>query len=310
MKKTISLIAGALLLATVAAWSLTVPLVAGAIEAAAFAAGQLRNPLIGPAIDLESRFEVVSIKRADASAQLQFRMTPGRLDLAAVPVRMVVALFLPVRRVVGWPDGIDAERYTISAKMPDGAPQAAMQVAIRHLLEDRFQLVTHEERRELPIYNLVLARGDRRVGPALKESSAECQAVLREYGEALRGGAPTQALPPAVAGCASWPSRPGIGSTAFNGQSIGAFVTLLSQFVDRPVVDRTGLTRFYDLTLKWTPEAVPSSLGLPQVPLPPADPDAPNIFTAVQEQLGLKLEPGRGPVEVTVIDRLEKPAFD
>jgi bla regulator protein BlaR1 len=297
-----------LVLATVAALSLVVPVVTGAIEAAAFAAGQLRNPLIGPAIDPESRFEVVSIKLSDASAQPRFGMTPGRFELVGAPVRMVVATVLPVRRVFGWPDGIDAERYTISAKMPDGAPQGAMQVAIRNLLKDRFKLVTHEETRELPIYNLVLARSDGRLGPALKESSAECQAAVKEYFEALRGGAPQQAPPAAVARCVS--SMPGLGSFSMNGTGIGALATLLPQFVERQVIDRTGLTGVYDLTLKWTPEPIPSVLGLPQAPPPPADPDAPNIFTALQEQLGLKLEAGRGPVEVVVIDRLEKPTLD
>jgi len=95
-----------------------------------------------------------------------------------------------------------------------------------------------------------------------------------------------------------------------NGMSIGALVNLLPQFVERQVIDRTGLTGVYDLTLKWTPEAIPSLLGLPQAPLPPEDPDVPNIFTAVQEQLGLKLEAGRGPVEVIVIDHIEKPTPD
>jgi uncharacterized protein (TIGR03435 family) len=87
---------------------------------------------------------------------------------------------------------------------------------------------------------------------------------------------------------------------------------MVAQFVDRQVIDRTGLTGFYDLTLKWTQEpAVGASLfGVPPVPPPPVDPDAPNIFTALQEQLGLKLEAGRGPVEVVVIDRLEKPTLD
>jgi uncharacterized protein (TIGR03435 family) len=208
----------------------------------------------------------------------------------------------------GWPDGIDTERYTITAKMPDGAPLAAQQVAIRNLLKDRFKLVTHLETRELPIYNLVLARSDGRLGPALKESSPECQAAVRDWGEAIRRGAPAQAPPAAVAKCVT--SQPGIGTSGFNGQPISSLVTVLPQFVDRQVIDRTGLTGLYDLTLKWTPEATPSLLGLPQEPLPPPDPDVPNIFTALQEQLGLKLEAGRGPVEVIVIDRLEKPTLD
>ena len=93
-------------------------------------------------------------------------------------------------------------------------------------------------------------------------------------------------------------------------QSIGALVTVLPQFVERPVIDRTGLTGLYDLTLKWTPEPIPSLPGLPQAPLPPADPDVPNIFAAIQEQLGLKLEATRGPVEVLVIDSAERPMPD
>jgi bla regulator protein blaR1 len=297
-----------LVLAAVAVLSLTVPIITGAIEAAAFAAGQLSNPLIGSAIDPESRFEVVSIKLTDASAQLRLGMTPGRLELVGAPVRMIAGLVLPLRRVFGWPDGSDTGRYTISAKMPEGAPQAAMQVAIRNLLKDRFKLVTHQETRELPIYNLVLARSDGRLGPALKKSSAECQVAVSEYIQAVREGAPTQAPPPAVARCVS--SKLGIGMFTMNGTALGALVNLLPQFVERQVIDRTGLTGVYDVTLKWTPEAIPSLLGLPQPPLPPADPDLPNIFTAVQEQLGLKLEPGRGPVEVVVIDRLEKPTLD
>ena len=228
-----------LVLAAVAVLSLTIPIVTGAIEAAAVAAGQLRDPLIGPAIDPESRFEVVSIKLSDRSVQPRFVMTPGRLDLAGVPVRMVVAMVLPIRRGFGWPDGIDGERYTISAKMPDGASQGAQQVAIRNLLKDRFKLVTHQETRELPVYNLVLARSDGRLGPALKESEPECQAVLREYFEGFRRGAPMQTPPPAVARCIS--SQPGSGTLGFNGQPIGSLVTVLPQFVDRQVIDRTGL---------------------------------------------------------------------
>jgi bla regulator protein BlaR1 len=294
-------------LAGVTALSLVVPVVAGAIEAAAFAAGQLGNPLLS-SIDPESRFEVVSIRRSDPSAEPRMQMTPGRLELSGAPVRMVVAMVLPIRRVFGWPDGLDAERYTISARMPDGASQGATQVAIRNLLKDRFGLVTHQETRELPVYNLVLGRSDGRLGPALNESSAECRAALTEYYETFRRGSPAQPPPAAVARCAS--SRPGVGALGLNGTSIGAFVTILPQFVERQVIDRTGLTGIYDLTLTWAPEPIPSAFGLPPTPLPPVDPDVPNIFTAVQEQLGLKLEPGRGPVEVVIIDRLEKPALD
>jgi uncharacterized protein (TIGR03435 family) len=185
-----------------------------------------------------------------------------------------------------------------------------MQVAIRNLLKDRFKLVTHQETRELPVYNLVLVRGNGRLGPSLKESSVECQAALKDYYEAVRRGMPAQAPPSTVARCTS--SQPGIGTVGLRGQPMSSFALMVAQFVDRHVIDRTGLTGFYDLTLKWTQEpAVGTSwFGVPPASPPPADPDAPNIFTAVQEQLGLKLEAGRGPVEVVVIDRLEKPALD
>jgi len=103
------------------------------------------------------------------------------------------------------------------------------------------------------------------------------------------------------------------------GTPMARLANFLTQGVGRPVIDRTGLSSIYDLTLKWTPDAGgnPAPFGLPagvlpqaQAPAPPADPDAPSIFTAVQEQLGLKLETGGGPVEVVVIDRLEQPTLD
>jgi uncharacterized protein (TIGR03435 family) len=301
---------GRVALVAMAALAVAAPVVTGAIEAAAFAAGQLNGPPALAAIDPESRFEVVSIKLSEPSAPLRLAMTPGRLDLSGAPLRVLVAMVLPVRRVFGWPDGIDADRYTITAKMPDGASVGATQVAIRNLLKDRFKLVTHEETRELPIFNLVLARRDGRLGPALKESPPECQAAAKEFFETIRRGTPAQAAPPAVTRCVS--SQPGVGSLGLQGQSIASLVMLLPQFVDRPVIDRTGLSGLYDLTLKWTPEPAAGTtlLGLPPTPPPPPDPDAPDIFTALQEQLGLKLEAGRGPVEVIVIDRLEKPTLD
>jgi len=184
--------------------------------------------------------------------------------------------------------------------------------------------VTHREARELPVYNLVLARSDGRFGPAFKESSKACLAALRESIEAARRGAPVTATTKesgSLKGCVGV-TLGGLGMVSMNGTTIGTLANSLTQSVDRPVIDRTGLTSFYNLTLKWTPEtgAGLRPFGLPRgvlpgdapgaLPPPPADPDAPDIFTAVQEQLGLKLEAGRGPVEVVVIDRLEKPTLD
>jgi bla regulator protein blaR1 len=308
-----------LVLTAVAVLSLTVPVVTGAIEAAAFAAGQLPGATAGgPPIDPQLRFEVVSIKPFDASGGAQRRMTmnPGRYDVMGMPLRLVVGqgLRAPLDRIVGWPDWIDTAFYTIAAKMPDGPPPppTAIFVMVENLLKDRFKLVTHRETRELPVYNLVLARPDRRPGPAFKESSEPCLAELTQRFEAVRRGAP---LPTTPTECAT--VQLGQGTVSMRGIQMMPLANFLTQSVGRPVIDRTGLTSFYDLTLKWTPDpgGNPAPFGLPagvlpQAPQPPADPDAPNIFTAVQEQLGLKLEAGRGPVEVVVIERLEKPTLD
>jgi uncharacterized protein (TIGR03435 family) len=149
------------------------------------------------------------------------------------------------------------------------------------------------------------------MGPAFKESSAACVAELAERLAAAQrvGRAPTT-----QSECGR--VQLGLGTVTMKGVQIAPFANFLTQSVDRPVIDRTGLASYYDFTLKWTPEGgnpLPFGLPagtLPQAPPPPADPDAPNIFTAVQEQLGLKLEGGRGPVEVVVIDHIEKPTVD
>ena len=105
---------------------------------------------------------------------------------------------------------------------------------------------------------------------------------------------------------------PGLGGAT--GQPIAQLVQLLAQFTGRPVYDKTGLTGMYDFNLKWAPES--AAAGGPFGPPPPGvtplpvDPDAPNIYTAVQEQLGLKLENARGPVEVVIVDRIERPTLD
>ena len=125
------------------------------------------------------------------------------------------------------------------------------------------------------------------------------------------------AAPPDSNGCPSALINPGIAS--FRGVPMSVLATILTQSVGRPVIDKTGLMGYYDYTLKWTPQLGGGDVGpfgLAPAPLPgaappaPADPDAPDLFTAVHEQLGLKLEPGRGPVEVVVIDRLERPTPD
>jgi len=249
---------------------------------------------------------------------MRISMTPGRYDVAGVPLSLVVgqALGSPVDRIFGLPDWVNTELYTITAKAPDDPPPAAIatNVMLANLLRDRFHLATHRETRQLPVYDLVFARTDKRFGPGLKLASPECQAALAARLEAVqRGGAVPGPLVGPNDACNSARINPGI--VGFNGVPMSMIAQVLTQSVGRPVIDKTGLTGYFDYTLQWAPQ--PGSVmpfqpagGPPVAPPPAADPDGPNLFTAVQEQLGLKLESSRGPVEVIVIDRLEKPTLD
>jgi len=280
--------------------------------ATAFAAGQAPlTPSAGPPVDPESRFEVVSVKPFDASggATPQISMTPGRYNVAGLPLSFLVSQALPgpPGRFIGLPDWAATERYTIAAKAPDGAPAAALLAMVLNLLKDRFAFVMHTETREMPVYNLVLARSDQRFGPGFKETSADCRAKI------VTRAADVQRRDPVIPMDECTSLRVSPGTLNVNGARTFLLAQFLTGSVGRRVIDKTGLTSYYDVALKWTPapgsEALAPPGGAPAAP-PPSDPDAPNLFTAVQEQLGLKLESARGPVEVFVIDRLERPAPD
>jgi bla regulator protein blaR1 len=310
-----------LALATAAVTAFVGPLAAGTINRATLSAEQSQGVTPGqPFVDPEARFEVVSIKRFDTSSGTpRASMTPGRFDIAGASLSLLVgqALVTPVDRIFGLPDWANTELYTVTAKAPDDPPPAALalNVMLANLLKDRANLATHRETRQLPVYDLVFARTDKRLGPGLKPASPECQAALTARLEAVQRGGP---VPPPLVGvndaCNSMRINPG-GMVGFNGVPMSRIAQLLTRSVGRPVIDKTGLTGYFDFTLQWTPQ--PGSempirpAGEPPAPPPPAaDPDGPNLFTAVQEQLGLKLESTRGPVEVIVIDRLEKPRLD
>ena len=330
-----------LVLASVAALALLVPVVTGAIEAAAFAAGQQpATPAGGPPIDPQLRFEVASVKPVAGTSGTFGRFLPilPRFEYIDLPIGWFLrtALDKPDYRMVGAPGWVDTDRYTIMAKAPDGTPQAALATLMLNLLKDRFQLATHLETRDLPIFNLVMARTDGRPGPDLKATPAECQATVAERNAAQKAFAVGRGAPPPLPGMPGGPPAPNLdailkgapppcgfgrfltGNVAASGQTMAQLVTTLSDWVGRPVIDKTGLTGLYDFTLKFAPEGVRAAGPLGptltllqgQAQSPPADPNAPSLSAALEEQLGLKLESARGPVEVVVIDRLERPTPD
>jgi uncharacterized protein (TIGR03435 family) len=306
-------------------------IVTGAVIAPVILAAQLPVPP-GPPVDPNAQFEAASIKPFDASAggPVRLMMIPGRLEANGVPLRLLLRQALRVQdyQIIGVPDWANTERYSVVAKMPDGAPPNASPVMLANLFKDRFKLVMHTESRDMPIFNLVLARTDGRLGPNLKPTSAECQAEMKAR---LGGPGPGGPGGPGGAGRAGGPGGPppppdfnqpspcgmmriGPGLSNASGQSIAQLVQLLAQFSGRPVIDKTGLMGAYDFDLKWAPDpggnAGPFGPPPPGAPALAVDPDAPNLYTAVQEQLGLKLENTRGPVDVIVIDRIERPSLD
>jgi len=302
-----------IVLAAAVVVSLVVPIATGAIDAALTAAQLPAAP--GPPVDPETRFEVVSIKPSDQSQVPRMSMSPGRYNVAGVASQGIVsqALRVPPNRITGLPDWSFKERYTITAKAPEGTPSTdsrAMFVMLTNLLKDRFRMATHTETREMPVFNLVFARNDKRFGPAFKESSAECRAVLAARNEQVRGGVRAAGMI-VPSECESVRINPG-GTASLNGVPMDMIAQILTPYVGRPLIDKTGLTSYYNVALKWTPEVGSASVapsGLPAGTLP-LDPDAPSLFTAVQEQLGLKLENARAPLAVVVIDHVEKPALD
>jgi uncharacterized protein (TIGR03435 family) len=179
---------------------------------------------------------------------------------------------------------------------------------MRTLLADRFKLQVHHEQRQMDIYALVLAK------PAvagLKPSTTDCAAFLQE---AMRRGGLTRPEPGATV-CGLWELP---GQIRMGGVPLSFLTNALSGITGRKVLDRSNLTGNYDLTLTWTPDGVrnfkPSAdvpAGtLPQINGVPFDPDGPSIFVAVQRQLGLKLESAKAPVDVVVVDHIERPTPD
>lgn len=276
----------------------------------------------GAPVDPKTRYEVAAIKAGENSGQLSMRSTPGRFEATNVPLGLLLrqALQKSDYLIVGLPGWTDTERYSIRATTPQSVPPAANTTMLLNLLKDRFQLVTHPETRELPIFNLVISRADGRLGPDLKPTPAECQAIIAERNAAAKAaagrGAPPP-LPPLPDPSAPPPcgfQRMGSGSAAGSGRTMADLGPYLADLVSRPVIDKTGLTGMHDFSLKFAPE----SAGTPGIlkllgmggPPPAVDPNAPSLAAALQEQLGLKLEGARGPVEVVVIDKFEKPTLD
>ena len=248
-------------------------------------------------------FEVASIKpNVSGAFAVSMLPAPDGVNFVNMTVRQLILRAYQIQdfQLSGGPDWINAERFDVQARRPANAPASQNPIMLRRLLADRFKLTVRQEMHERPVFALVFARADRRLGPRLQKASVDCQQVVAA---AVKAGAGPGAEPRVNGGLGCATSiRPG--EVAAGGTPLSRFATMLSGLVNQIVVDRTGLTGTYDIELSWTAE--PLRDPAPGVALPPVADDG-SIFTAVQEQLGLRLEPQRGPVDVLVIERIERP---
>jgi len=258
-------------------------------------------------------FEAASVKPSDPKAGpgAGIRRQPGgRFNTFNTPVRLLITFAYQIQRfqLEGGPDWIASDRFDILAKPEREVPstgaffggQDPLRMMLRTLLAERFKLAMHKETKELPIFELVLARQDGRLGPQLRPATVDCAA--RAAAAAKGGTPPAPSGPPGPGSCGITMNYVRV---AGGGVTLRMLANLLEGPAQRLVIDRTGLTGNWDVEVNYAPDR---SQMPPGVELPPGiDPNGPSLFTALEEQLGLKLRPARGPVEVLVIDSVQQP---
>ena len=249
-------------------------------------------------------FDVAAIKQNKSGEEGgRFGGPPARWTATNVPLRQFIVFAFQVQRfqIVGLPDWAETDRWDINAKTDRQFPPNAFAIApsnptaamLRALLEDRFQLVAHMEKRQAPVYELVLARPDKVLGPEMHRSVTDCADLLARSrrGEKIPQPAPGKML----CGINVNPGRINAGA-----QPMGPMAQILSGVLQRVVIDRTGLTDVYDFTLTYAPDTTAGA----------ADANLPSIFTALQEQLGLRLDATRAPVDTLVVESVSRPTED
>jgi uncharacterized protein (TIGR03435 family) len=291
---------------TIAKLSVAKKVVLSAVGAIAVAA-----PIFAQSVPLPSagalRYEVASIKRNNGDAKqmivLQRFLPGGGFEGINVTLGSVIRLAYGLQdfQMVGGPKWVNTDRFDIQVRGPQGATESEAPRRLQSLLAERFALTAHSEKRDHPIYALVLARADRSLGPRLRKSQIDPKKIQEQDAKMLRENPATFV-----------PLECGLIAGRRLGDCSSTMAVLASRFpmyVGRMVVDRTGLTGAYAYDLRFGDRPVPGAGpggGFP-FPTTPPDPDAPSLFTALQEQLGLKLEAQTGRVEVLVIDQVAQP---
>jgi len=301
-------------LAAAAVAIVTTPVIAGAMNggAAQAAPGQVQQPAGGQAArDTRPQFDVASVKRVSVRPGETAQAFPGgvqqggRWFASYVPLIQIIRSAYPEYvlpgQIIGGPEWVNVERFEVDARTGADVPRDQIRLMLRRLLSERFKLSLRTESRPFDVYALVTARGDGRLGPGLRPQVVDCAAVRA----AGRSGGGFEAPPtPDQARCFQRSENGPNGTIRFRAPGFpidGGLTTLIRGSVDRPIVDRTGLTGLFDIELEFMPSSARERATV--------DLDAaPSLFAALQEQLGLKLEPRRESLNVLVIDHVEMPA--
>jgi uncharacterized protein (TIGR03435 family) len=228
------------------------------------------------------RFEVASLKPSKSGTPFRSTLDRAQFSCTAHSLMILIMSAYPEIEVQPWklsggPAWLFTDRWDLAAKLPPDMPSDQQQLyrrteaMLRTFLAEEFRLKTHRETKDFPVYAMVVGRN----GPKLKRS---------ESGE--------------------FSVKTGIGRLEFRHQSMSRLVQFLyntgapvQRAADRPVIDRTGLDGLFDFTLEWTPDTAQTD----------ATATGPSIYTAIEEQLGLKLQPEKAPIEFLVVDHAEKP---
>lgn len=255
-------------------------------------------------------FEVATVREnTSGESRTRIEMVNARFNAINMTLRELVSIAYPTdggrfrhaNQLVGGPGWFSTARFDIVARAegfqgdtnrPGFTTTAAdrealerVRLMLQRLLAERFTLRVHHETRQLPIYQLVMIK-DGVFGRDMRRAAVDCMEEWKKLGKPDARNLACGSL-----------QRTGPGRVTGHAVEMGPLVGSLYDWTGRPVVDRTGLNGRFDFTLTWALEGSP-------------DTDAASIFTAVQEQLGLKLEPSRGPVDVLVVDGAERPAPD
>ena len=244
-------------------------------------------------------FDVASLKATPPGA-MGYSIIPlpgGRFQARNINLKRLIAVAYSVTDFqifgsnINW---IESQRYDLDAKASGPAALPQLRLMLRSLLNDRFSLKIHRETREMPIFSLLPAKSGAPGGPGLVESpEGDCAASATDQ-PALPNGTPCGVV--------------NLGRGSIKGQRgrISQLADRLSTLLERTVVDKTGLTGIYNIAVTWIPDPDLERQSADAKSVP--DPSSPSLFSALQQQLGLKLLPGKGPVEVIVVDSAEKAA--